>query len=83
MSISLNLEINMTIEQWSTIIESNIFTTRIDQQLQELNARFNEQAMELLSLVVVLNPREHYSFNIENICTLVRRFSVGMSVATL
>ncbi|XP_074323054.1 uncharacterized protein LOC141659998 [Apium graveolens] len=52
-----------------------IFTTAIDQQLQELNNRFSEQMTELLILSASLNPRDGYrSFNIENICKLAEKF---------
>jgi len=53
----------------------DIFTAIIDQQLQELNNRFNEQAIEFLKLSIILNPRNNYkSFNIEDICLLVDKF---------
>lgn len=38
----------------------------IDKQLQELNNRFNDQAMELLTLSFVLIPNDYYkAFNVE------------------
>ncbi|XP_034914486.1 uncharacterized protein [Populus alba] len=53
----------------------DIFTAIIDQQLQELNNRFNEQAIELLKLSTALDPRNSYKlFNIEDICLLVDKF---------
>jgi hypothetical protein len=43
--------------------------------LQELNNRFNEQAIELLKLSTTLDPRNSYKlFNIEDICLLVDKF---------
>ncbi|XP_074327469.1 uncharacterized protein LOC141665381 [Apium graveolens] len=52
-----------------------IFTAAIDQELQELNNKFNEQMTELLILIASLNPRDGYrSFNIENICKLAEKF---------
>jgi len=43
----------------------DIFTAIIDQQLQELNNRFNEQAIELLKLSTTLDPRNSYKlFNV-------------------
>jgi len=48
------------------------FTVIIDQQLQELNNRFNEQAIKLLKLSTTLDPRNSYKlFNVEDICLLV------------
>ncbi|KAL0016323.1 hypothetical protein SO802_003392 [Lithocarpus litseifolius] len=40
----------------------DIFNAGIDSQLQELNHRFSEHAMELLTLSSALNPREAYEF---------------------
>ena len=53
----------------------DIFTAIIDQQLQELNNRFNEQAIKLLKLSTTLDPRNSYNlFNVEDICLLVDKF---------
>jgi hypothetical protein len=53
----------------------DIFTVAIDQQLQELNSRFNEQATELLILCTSLDPNDSFrSFNIENVCLLASKF---------
>jgi hypothetical protein len=53
----------------------NIFTAIIDQQLQELNNRFNEQAIELLKLSTTLDPKNNYKlFSVEDICLLVDKF---------
>jgi hypothetical protein len=53
----------------------DIFTIIIDQLLQELNNKFNEQATELLKLSTILDSRNSYKlFNIENICLLVDKF---------
>jgi len=53
----------------------DISTVIIDQQLQELNNRFNEQAIELLKLSTTLDPRNSYKlFNVEDICLLVDKF---------
>ena len=38
----------------------DIFNARINSQLQELNHRFSEHAMELLTLSSALDPREAY-----------------------
>jgi hypothetical protein len=52
-----------------------LFFAFIDQQLQELNSRFSEQAMDLLTLSCALNPKGSYkAFNIDTICTLVERY---------
>ncbi|KDO39165.1 hypothetical protein CISIN_1g0403351mg, partial [Citrus sinensis] len=53
----------------------NIFYAAIDCQLQELNSRFNEHAVDLLILSSALDPREcRKSFRIGGICQLVKRF---------
>ncbi|OMO60242.1 Zinc finger, TTF-type [Corchorus capsularis] len=52
----------------------DIFNVAIDFQLQELNNRFNVQAMDLLTLSSTLDPREKFkSFNIDKICTLAEK----------
>ena len=53
----------------------DIFNEVIDFQLQELNNRFSAQAMDLLTLSSVLDPKKEYkSFNIDDICTLVVKY---------
>jgi hypothetical protein len=53
----------------------DIFTAIIDQQLQELNNRFNEQTIELLKLSTALDPKNNYKlFSVEDICLLVDKF---------
>ena len=53
----------------------DIFNVEIDSQLQELNHRFSEHVMELLTLSSALDPREAYeSFQVNNICSLVDNF---------
>jgi hypothetical protein len=53
----------------------DIFTAIIDQQLQELNNRFNEQAIELFKLSATLDPKNNYKlFSVEDICVLVDKF---------
>ena len=53
----------------------NIYIATIDTQLEELNRRFNDQAMELLTLSSTLDLRDAYkSFNIDDICSLVEKF---------
>ncbi|XP_004488955.2 uncharacterized protein [Cicer arietinum] len=62
----------VTIEHYFRV---EIFFTAIDQQLQELNNRFSEQAIDLLTLSCALTPKDNYkSFNIEKICTLVEKY---------
>jgi len=52
-----------------------IFFVTVDKQLQELNCRFNDQAMELLILSYALDPKDAYkAFNIDKICTLVKKY---------
>ena len=53
----------------------DIFNAVIDSQLFELNSRFSEQAMELLTLSSALDPKDAYkSFNIDDICCLVEKY---------
>jgi hypothetical protein len=53
----------------------DVFTTAIDFQLQELNSRFSEHAIELFILSAALNPKDAYkSFKIDDICNLVEKF---------
>ena len=41
----------------------------------ELNTRFNELSVELLSLNMALNPKNSFeSFNSDNICKLAKKF---------
>ncbi|XP_061370261.1 uncharacterized protein LOC133312978 [Gastrolobium bilobum] len=53
----------------------NIFCATIDYQLQELNIRFNDNTVELLTLSRTLDPRNKYkSFNSDDICKLADKF---------
>ena len=53
----------------------NIFLVTVDKQLQELNDRFSEQTMELLTLSNALVPKDAYkAFNIQDICTLMNKY---------
>ncbi|XP_059436124.1 uncharacterized protein LOC132169051 [Corylus avellana] len=53
----------------------DIFIVVIDFQLQELNNRFNEHAVELVILSDALSPKDAYkSFKIEDICNLTKKF---------
>ncbi|XP_061356054.1 uncharacterized protein LOC133300508 [Gastrolobium bilobum] len=53
----------------------NIFCATIDYQLQELNNRFNDNIVELLTLSMALDPRNRYkSFNSDDICKLDDKF---------
>jgi hypothetical protein len=48
-----------------------IFNATIDFQLQELNSRFGERAVKLLTLRSALDPNDGYkSFKIDDICSL-------------
>ncbi|XP_074580652.1 uncharacterized protein LOC141837084 [Curcuma longa] len=65
---------NFTIEHHYQV---DLFYASIDSQLQEINGRFNADAMELLILSNVLNPKNAMeSFRIEDICKLVKKFYV-------
>ncbi|KAH6821272.1 hypothetical protein C2S53_020002 [Perilla frutescens var. hirtella] len=53
----------------------DVFTDTIDVMLQEMDTRFDENAVELLRLSSGLDPRHGYkSFNIGDICKLVEKF---------
>ncbi|XP_012833666.1 PREDICTED: zinc finger MYM-type protein 1-like [Erythranthe guttata] len=53
----------------------DIFVTTIDTQMKELNCRFNEQTMELLTLSCALDPSDSFkSFKVDDICTLVEKY---------
>jgi len=51
-----------------------VFFVVIDNQLQELNSRFSDQAMELLTLCSALVPKDSCkTFDIDHICALVEK----------
>jgi len=51
----------------------DIFNATIDFQLQELNCRFRERAVKLLTLSSALDPNDSYkSFRIDDICSLAK-----------
>ncbi|XP_061336723.1 uncharacterized protein LOC133283829 [Gastrolobium bilobum] len=53
----------------------DIFNSTIDFQLQELDGRFNERTMEILSLSYSLDPKNGYkAFNIDDICSLAEKY---------
>jgi hypothetical protein len=53
----------------------DIFNAVIDFQLQELDNRFSERTMKLLTLSSALDPSNGYkSFNIKDICTLADKY---------
>ncbi|XP_020967725.1 uncharacterized protein LOC110262386 [Arachis ipaensis] len=65
--------------QPSVIVEHHyridVFLATIDSQIQELNSRFNEQTIELLTLSYALDPKDNFkSFNIEEISKLAEKF---------
>ena len=52
-----------------------IFRATIDNQLNELNLRFNEKVMDLLSISFTLIPRNGFtSFNAKEICSMVEKY---------
>ena len=68
------LEENQVTREHYFRVEYFFFTT-IDIQLQELNSRFSEQAMDLLTLSRALSYEDSYkSFKIDTICTLVENY---------
>ncbi|CAL9011090.1 unnamed protein product [Prunus brigantina] len=53
----------------------DVFNDVIDCMMRELNDRFPEQTVELLTLSSALDPRNSFmSFNIEHICKLAEKF---------
>ncbi|XP_012850829.1 PREDICTED: uncharacterized protein LOC105970540 [Erythranthe guttata] len=53
----------------------DILVNTIDTQMKELNCRFNEQTMELLTLSCALDPSDSFkSFKVDDICTLVDKY---------
>ena len=53
----------------------NIFNVVINSHLMELNSRFTEQTMELLTFSSALNPIDGFkSFKIDDIFTLAQKF---------
>ncbi|CAJ2676375.1 unnamed protein product [Trifolium pratense] len=64
--------ITITIEHY---YRTEVFLVVIDKQIQELNSRFSDQAMELLTFSSALVPKDTYkAFNIDHICTLVEKY---------
>ncbi|KAL7154807.1 hypothetical protein ABFS83_03G028000 [Erythranthe nasuta] len=71
-SIHQPRDINITIEHH---FHFDIFNATIDTQLKELNSRFCDQTVELLTLSLALDPSNSYkSFNEDDICTLVEKY---------
>ncbi|KAL5740100.1 hypothetical protein ACOSQ2_029280 [Xanthoceras sorbifolium] len=63
---------NITVEHF---YHFNIFNAVIDFHLMELNNRFTEKTVELLTLSEALNPIDGFkSFSIDAICTLAEKF---------
>ncbi|KAL5820586.1 hypothetical protein ACOSQ3_022468 [Xanthoceras sorbifolium] len=63
---------NVTVEHY---YHFSIFNAVIDFQLMELNSRFPEQTIELLTLSMALSPVDGFkSFNVDDICTLSTKF---------
>ncbi|XP_025628279.1 uncharacterized protein [Arachis hypogaea] len=56
----------------------NLFLAVIDTQLQEINGRFDDNMVELLTLSSTLDPRENYKlFSVNKVCELVEQFYLG------
>ncbi|KAL7087011.1 hypothetical protein ACP275_13G038800 [Erythranthe tilingii] len=71
-SIHQPRDTNITIEHH---FHFDIFLNTIDTQLKELNCRFNEQTLELLTLSSALDLSDSYkSFKVDDICTLVDKY---------
>ncbi|KAK9105836.1 hypothetical protein Scep_022680 [Stephania cephalantha] len=53
----------------------DMFNSVIDYQLEELNYRFNDDALEILKLSCVLQPNDQFKlFDVDQICILARKF---------
>jgi hypothetical protein len=53
----------------------DIFNATIDFQLQELDNRFSEGAIEFLTLIYALDSKDAYkSFSIDDICSLAEKY---------
>ncbi|XP_021816365.1 uncharacterized protein LOC110758764 [Prunus avium] len=56
----------------------DLFNDTIDYQLEELNTRFSEGTIELLTLSFALDPSNDFkAFNIDDICKLAEKFYPG------
>ncbi|XP_016172571.1 uncharacterized protein LOC107614961 [Arachis ipaensis] len=56
----------------------NLFLAVIDTQFQELNERFNDNMVKLLTLSSTLDPRDNYKFfSVNKVCELVEQFYPG------
>ncbi|KAL6547370.1 hypothetical protein OROMI_023091 [Orobanche minor] len=56
----------------------DVFNSAIDFQVEELNSRFSDDAVELLSLSAALEPKDNFKlFNVDQICTLATKFYPG------
>ncbi|XP_058733899.1 uncharacterized protein LOC131605573 [Vicia villosa] len=65
-------ENQVTIEHYFRV---EIFFTIINKQLQELNNRFSEQVIDLLTLSCALSPKvNNKTFNFDTICPLVEKY---------
>ncbi|KAL7094155.1 hypothetical protein ACP275_11G084100 [Erythranthe tilingii] len=74
-SIHQPRDINITIEH---NFYFDIFNTTVDTQLKELNSRFCDQTVELLTLSLALDPSNSYkSFNADDICTFFEKYYPG------
>ncbi|XP_042423624.1 zinc finger MYM-type protein 1-like [Zingiber officinale] len=61
--------------RWSSHDDSVKSLIAIDSILMELNTRFNESSMELLSLSTALDPKNSFdSINSDDICKLAKKF---------
>ncbi|KAK1419270.1 hypothetical protein QVD17_28434 [Tagetes erecta] len=61
-------DLHVTYEHYYRV---DLFTSTLDKQLEELNSRFNEHSMELLSLSCSLVAKE---INVDQICLLVEKY---------
>ncbi|KAL6584269.1 hypothetical protein OROMI_003558 [Orobanche minor] len=61
-------DLHVTFEHYYRV---DLFTSTMDKQIHELNSRFNEQAMELLTLGSSLVSKE---INVDQICLLVEKY---------
>lgn len=62
---------NIQVEHYYRV---DILHAAIDRQVEELNDRFSDNSMDLITLSMTLDPREHESFEVDGICQLVDQF---------
>lgn len=70
---SQNKNDEITVEHYGRI---DVFIATIDNQLWELNNKFNEYTVELLVLSTILDRRDGFTFNIDHLCKVEKEISI-------